>query len=535
MRGLLIGLLICCLSANAQTVWENHHAPVYGYLNRMAQKGHIVLHDIIQPLSRSSIQQQLDSLQGKNLSIIEKKELEFYQKEYKIIPQNSPTSTFLKKDPRGRYRAVAIQQDNFSLFADPILGASVVSGSDRSYREVSNGVNLWGNAGRFGFQANYRDHTLTGTGLDKLNEEGPHTTVIELFNLGSNKKNFNEIKGHISYTWKNGNISLGKDHLLWGYGETGRINLSDRAPSFPYLRLDYRPIRWLQFNYAHAWLNSNIVDSVRSYGTGTTGVSGDERIRYIPKFLVTHSIVLTPIKGLSIAFGESMVYSDKLDVGFMIPLLFFKAYDNNRSNYLINAGSNGQVFAQISSRNHLKNTHLYANWFIDEVTISKIFDKSKARNQFGYTLGASVTDVGLPYLTLGAEYTRVNPFVYRNLLPAQEFLHYRQELGDWMGNNFDRTSFFVKYTPVPRLRLNLRWMSIRKGGAGTLVQQYQAVPQPPFLFDYQRDRKDLLLLAQYEWINNLYINLQYHQKTEKPVNAAERSNRLLSLGFSWGL
>jgi len=141
----------------------------------------------------------------------------------------------------------------------------------------------------------------------------------------------------------------------------------------------------------------------------------------------------------------------------------------------------------------------------------------------------------LDYLTLGAEYTRVNPFVYSNLLPAQEYLHYQQPLGDWMGNNFDRMSVWAKYSPIPKLRLDLRFMKIRKGGPGTLVQQYQAVPQPPFLFDYQRDRKDLIFSAQYEWINNLYLKMQYHQKTEKPVNAAERSNRLLTLGFSWGL
>jgi hypothetical protein len=535
----LLGFMLT--STQAQTVWENHRAPINGYLYRMAQKGYIELNDIILPISRNRILDHLDSLHSRPLSAIEQKELEFYRKEYNIPA--SPTgsqpasreSSFLKRDPRGRYRALAIQKDNFSLFADPIIGASIASGSDRSYYEVSNGFQFWGNAGKFGFQAHYRDHTLTGDGLDKLNEENPQTTIIELFNLGSNKKNFNEIKGHVSYSWKNGNISLGKDHLLWGYGETGRITLSDRSPSFPYLRLDYRPLKWLHFNYGHAWLNSNIIDSVNSYSTGTTGVSGDIRIRYIPKFLVTHSITVTPIKGLSIAVGESMVYSDQLDVGFMIPVLFFKAYDNNRSNYLINAGSNGQIFAQLSSRNHLRNTHLYATWFIDEITVSEMFNPAKARNQFGYTLGANVTDLGLPYFTLGAEYTRVNPFAYRNLLPAQEYLHYQQELGDWMGNNFDRISLLAKYTPIPKLRLDLRMMKARKGGPGTLVQQYQAVPQPPFLFNHERDRQDIFFIAQYEWINNFYIQLQYHHKKEKPVNAVERSNRLLTLGFSWGL
>lgn len=448
---------------------------------------------------------------------------------------STQTTTLLRKDAFGRFRVLGASSKDFKLFVDPIVGVKYVSGNKQTYRELSNGVNLWGQAGKFGYSLYYRDMTLTGSGLDLVNEEGPKTAFIQLINRDENKKNFSTVRAHVSYAWKNGSVSLGNDHLLWGYGETGRIVTSDRAPTFPYLRLDYRPLKWLQFNYTHAWLNTNIIDSVRSYGTGTSGVIGDVRIKYIPKFLATHSITLLPFKGLSISFGESMVYSDKLDVGFLIPINFFKVYDNNRSNYLINAGSNSQIFAQVSSRNHIKNTHLYANVFVDEVRLTKIFDASQSRNQLGYLLGASITDLGLPYLTLGAEYTRVNPFAYRNLLPAQEYLHYKQELGDWMGNNFDRIALIAKYTPVPKLRLEARLWKIRKGGPGSLFDQYMAEPQPPFLSNYQRDRTDIMLDAHYEWINNLYIFAQYWQKTNKPVDAVKQTDRLVSLGFSYGL
>ena len=549
MKGFIaILLLTISLQVTGQAVWENHHAPVYGYLSRMAIKGHNDLNDIILPISRAKILEHLDTLQTRQLSAIEKKELGFYLQEYNSSrsplvtgPRASagrlaPAATsFLKKDSYGRFRALSVNNPDFKLMVDPIIGYKQVSGTEMSYREMSNGINLWGQSKRFGFQMYYRDYTLTGDNLNKVNEENPGTTIIDLINRNPNKKNHNEIKGHLSYAWKNGSISLGKDHLLMGYGESGKIILSDRAPSFPYLRFDYHPLNWMHFNYTHAWLNSNIVDSARTYGTGTTGVSGDIRVRYISKFLVTHSLTLLPLKGLSVTLGESMVYSDKLDVGFMIPLMYFKAYDNNRSNYLINAGSNGQLFLQLSSRNHIKKTHFYANMFIDELSVTKVFDKMKSRNQLGVLMGASVTDLFLPYLTLGAEYTRVNPFVYRNLIPAQDYIQYKQELGDWMGNNFDRVALMAKYSPIPKLRLDLRLQKIRKGGAGTLVQQYQAEPQPEFLFDYQKSRTDIIFNAQYEWINNLYFFAGYHHKTNKPVNAMMQSNRLVTIGMSWGL
>lgn len=576
--GIITIFALCSEQGKTQVVWENHHSPVYNYLSRMAQKGLIEFQDQIRPVNRFDMLALLDSLQTKKLSSIERTELNFYLQDFNAArasstqtspsinsagsastqyspsinsagstsTQNSPsinstgststqTTTLLRKDAFGRFRVLGASSKDFKLFVDPIVGVKYVSGNKQTYRELSNGVNLWGQAGKFGYSLYYRDMTLTGSGLDLVNEEGPNTAFIQLINRDENKKNFSTVRAHVSYAWKNGSVSLGNDHLLWGYGETGRIVTSDRAPTFPYLRLDYRPLKWLQFNYTHAWLNTNIIDSVRSYGTGTTGVIGDVRIKYIPKFLATHSITLLPFKGLSISFGESMVYSDKLDVGFLIPINFFKVYDNNRSNYLINAGSNSQIFAQVSSRNHIKNTHLYANVFVDEVRLTKIFDASQSRNQLGYLLGASITDLGIPYLTLGAEYTRVNPFAYRNLLPAQEYLHYKQELGDWMGNNFDRIALIAKYTPVPKLRLEARWWKIRKGGPGSLFDQYMAEPQPPFLSNYQRDRTDIMLDAHYEWINNLYIFAQYWQKTNKPVDAVKQTDRLVSLGFSYGL
>ena len=72
-------------------------------------------------------------------------------------------------------------------------------------------------------------------------------------------------------------------------------------------------------------------------------------------------------------------------------------------------------------------------FFVDEIRIATIFNATKSRNQLGLTLGATVTDIGLPYLTLGAEYTRINPFVYRNLTPAQDYTSQDYSLGDWMG------------------------------------------------------------------------------------------------------
>jgi hypothetical protein len=136
---------------------------------------------------------------------------------------------------------------------------------------------------------------------------------------------------------------------------------------------------------------------------------------------------------------------------------------------------------------------------VDEIKVSKVFNKLESRNQIGYTIGGNVTDVGLSYLTVGAEYTRIHPFVYRNFLPAQNYSSAGFLLGDWMGSNADRFYVFASYTPAPRVKGLLRYQLLRKGSEGTLQQQYFVQPQPPFLFGNKKTWSDVLLQCSYEY------------------------------------
>ena len=226
------------------------------------------------------------------------------------------------------------------------------------------------------------------------------------------------------------------------------------------------------------------------------------------------------------AIGESIVYSDKMDLGFLIPINLFKFYDNNRSNYLIEAGSNGQYFFSINSRNQIKKTHIYGTLFIDEIKVSALFNQKEKRNQLGYTLGASITDIIIPYFTIGTEYTRVNPFVYNNLIPTQSYTSYNYSLGDWMGNNFDRAIFYARYNPIAKLQFYGRIQQIRKGGQGTIYEQYAMQPQPTFLNNLIYNRTDWFFQLRYEWINNLYFNTSIESRLNK-IN--------YQLGISFGL
>ena len=553
IRFVLFYLLLSFIAkhANAQTIWENKNVEAQAYLARMAQKGFIQFNDIIQPIERTKIANALFQLsqQKASLTSIESKELEFYLQEYNqdLIADSLIKNEigFFVKDAHQRARMFFIHTKDFTMNLDPNVSTNFIVGGGQNITQVSNGLNLWGKVGKkWGYQLMYRDVTELGTVRDfytvnKLDFRRQESkTGIILVGLNDDRKiNHSDIRATINYSFKNGSISFGKEQIVWGYGENGRIVLSERAPSFPLIRFDYNPIKWLRFNYFHGWLNSEIVDSTKTYPTYNGGVSGDIRIINRQKFIASHTLQFNLKKGLDLAIGESIIYSDQLDPGFLIPINLFKIYDNNKSNYSINAGSNGQYFLQLSSRNQIKNTHLYGSLFIDEIRLASIFNKAKSRNQLGYTIGASVTDYFTPYLTLGAEYTRVNPFVYNNLIPAQTYTQFNYPLGDWMGSNFHRKMIFARYNYLPKLKFYTRFQFMNKGGEGSVYDQYNAAPQPKFLSDYRQTRNDFFFQASYEWINNCYLRTSFEYIDDKNTTGrgSRKKESIFQIGFSYGL
>lgn len=512
-------LLLSSLTGKAQVIYENPNNPIYKYLSRQAQKGNISYNDLIQPISRRDIAAYLQTLQeqAEKLSPAEQKELAFYQQEYTEFNTDlRDSTTFLRKDQYGRRSFLTVRNKDFFLRGDPALTFEAIGGGGKSVTRTAGGITFWGHAGKhIGYQFYFQDITEKGDGIDSNKRFTPETGIIRTANINPTAKtvNYSDFRGSISYSWDNGSISFGQDQMLWGYGQNGRLVLSDKAPVYPMIRLDYSPLKWLRFNYIHAWLNSAIIDSARSYSKGND-LYGDDREMYIRKYFASHTLTFLPAKGLSLSVGESMVYSDELQAGYLLPVMFFKVYDQHQSRYKLSTGSNGQFFFNVSSRNFVPKTHIYANLFIDEIRTGSIFDKSKSRNQLGYTIGASRTDAFIPYLTAGLEYTRINPFVYNNLIPAQTYTNQSYLMGDWIGQNADKLVAWLSYNPIPRMTTLAQFTYVRKGREGSLPDQYWAEPEPPFLSQGPvQHQKQLLIQANYELVHKLYLKASYQHQS----------------------
>ena len=503
---------------NAQEVYERNTIEVNLFLTTMSQKGYIEWNDLMQPNTKEKIKFALNYLDAnsKLLNPLEQNELKFYLQEY----NNKRKKLIYKYD------------SSFILNVDPIIIAGYQKGSNINFYETGVGVSIWGNAGKnIGYQFSFIDINQKGSQLDSTSNfiyQGSRRGFITLNDPNIKQQlNYTDLRGSLVYHFKKGQISLGQDALTWGYGENGQLVLSNKAPYYPYIRLDYTPLPWLTFNYTHAFLQSGIIDTLNSYSI-PSGVFPAAREVNIKKYMASHSIDVRLRKGVHLSIGESIIYNDQLHLGYLIPVMFFKAMDNTLNNGIIQAGSNGQFFGQLSIKNfYIPKSQFYTTLFIDEIRASSIFDPIKSRNQVGYNIGFIKQDFVIPNLIIGAEYTRLNPFLYRNFLPAQNYTNNGYLLGEWIGSNSDKFILFTKYSPAPRLKTYLRFQQIRKSSDASMQDQYFGQPQLKFLQNGVTKYSNWYFRTSYEYTNRLNFNFSFSR--------FDNLRKDYFLGFSYGL
>ena len=112
--------------------------------------------------------------------------------------------------------------------------------------------------------------------------------------------------GSIYYSWKWGRLGIAKDNYTWGDNYHGSTILSNKAPSIGYIDFHVYPVKWLELNYTHSWLVSDVMDSVRIFI-----VDQQKREIFINKNMAANLVTFKPLKNLYISLGNSIVYADE--------------------------------------------------------------------------------------------------------------------------------------------------------------------------------------------------------------------------------
>jgi hypothetical protein len=520
--------------AFAQVVYEPLHRDVYSFLSRLSQKSIIVFDDQVRPVSRKYIAQKLIEAteRSSQLTALEKQELEFYSRDFKFefdmlnnIKIDSSQITIVGYDEGNRLRLFGYRDNLFSINLSPILGIKIGSRDAEKLTHLWNGIYTYGYINKFlGFSFDFRDNSENGNTIDKLKAFTPVTGVEAKSSLNSplysqDKMEYSESKAVLATGWNWGSFAIGKDFLEWGYSESGLLVLSQKPPSYGFIRLDIKPVEWLKFNYMHGWLSSGVIDSNSIF----YNTAGEITFSFIDKFIATHSLIITPVSGLDLSIGESIIYDEELEFLYLMPIMFFRLADHQLSRQVNSAGGNAQFYFGVSSKGQIKNTHLYGTLFIDEISLSGLFDSETQRYQMGFSLGVSVVDLPIENLTGRIEYTKNYPFVYQHYIQTTDYESAKYSLGHWMGHNADLIYASLNYRFLRGLQATVWGQYIRKGEDGNVEQQYNIQPQPPFLFGLRKNYGYLGAEIKYEYTHELFVKLNF-QTTNSSVQQEDLSS-----------
>ena len=525
MKKYIIFLLVIFVltTLKAQIVHEQLSNDIYLYLERLSQKGILEFDDLVKPVSRKYISGKLIEAQNKAdlLSPLEKEELEFYKKEYWMEienftgSENNADTADSGKNIAKRYRMFSYSDKVFKFGASPIAGYQI------SYPGADRNTHSWFGIYGFSYFLNsigvsfeYKTNNEQGNSVDSKKDFTPETgAIVSKHDYGKNI-DYSDVNSTISYDWKWGDAEVAKDYIEYGYAKSGNIVLSNKAPSFPYFRIHLNPVKWLNFSYFHAWLSSDVID--------TLFLMVYRRDIFVNKYYAFHALTVTPLNGLDLTIGESIVYSYRMEPLYLMPFMCFYLADDWISNRHDKPGdANSQIFFSVSSKNHIKNTHLYGTVFIDELTLKGIngspfvdpstignsLDDKRLRPQLACTIGLSVTDLPIDNLTFTTEYTRINPYVYGHHDPAQTYTSSSYLLGDWIGHNADLFYLNFNYRFIRGLQADL-WSEYIRKGSSDYSGQYKKT-QPPFLFGLKNYYKYFGINIKYELIHDLNFELNY--------------------------
>lgn len=497
--------LILCFSSFLFSQEVNKHisyVSIYDYLDELANIQVIELNSVVKPYSRNMIYKKLHEAEAKKelLTKRQQKDLDFFLKDYnkEVIPNKN----FKRRRDLFYYRDSLFQ---FTL--NPILGYTYSKNENGYATHRWNGIEMNGSVGKnFGFYFNIRDNGLynvlsTPNYLTQL----PGANYKPYQGTNNARTDFDEARAGISYAWKWGSMSLLKDNFTWGNNYNGANIFSGRQPSFVYLSFKMQPTKWFEFNYVHGWLVSQVLDSSRTYGSGS-GL----RQSFFPKYMAANLYTFKPFKRLHVSVGNSIVYSDKsVQPIYLIPFMFFKSGDRTMNGAGNNAlGENSQMFLDVSCR-MIPKTHLYGSLFIDEVNVGKMFDSKNQTNLMSFKAGFRVTNL-IKNTAFTVEYTRTNPWVYVHPISTTTFASNNYNMGHYLGQNAQEIYLGLKVKPIRGLAIDLSYTQAIKGPVRefTQVNGVNTVAGTPFMANVFWMNNTTSLKAYYEIINDVFISAE---------------------------
>lgn len=515
---------------------------LYDFLDELLTDGVVVHQTAVRPYTRVQVAKMLTEAQAADtlLNVRQKKDLAFYLNEF-ALERDTMVSNYVQytdhstynvslADPQFSYRS----KDNmFKMRLRPILGGNLLMSKKgvifhRWYgaelqMDIAKHLSIWGSLRDNSWSGDWLNKTYFPTDNDRRLGACIHYGASQVqpalmpiagvqYKEANYGGDFSDSKGGISlYTWW-GSISVQRENIRWGDAYHASNILSGRAPAAPMISLQLTPCKWFQFDYFHAWLVSNVVDSTYYYVEETT--NGTVRnYRPMNKFMAANMFTFTPIKQLSISFGNSIIYAERsIQAAYFIPIAFYKSLDHLLTKGVRTQNQNSQAFASLSVR-PVEHLHLYGSMFVDEIKFSRFKPSNKENNPLSYLVGFNWSGWPVKGLSLKAEFVRSYIASYIHSIEALDYTTNSFDMGHYLGDNAQSIYAELAYRPIRGMLIKASYTNDTKYNSYAYLRNNisATIAQKPF--DYAIFRNEVVQLdGVYEVHPNMYmtLTLQYN-------------------------
>lgn len=526
-------LLLCSLffiPSKAQRIPEAiEYTEIYDFIEELTTDGVISSNAAIKPYTRDYIARLLAEAQSKD-SLLNKRQrddLQFYMQDYALELDTLPTyysyghrhvtqwitevSNLSLADPSLH---ILTKNKMFKMRVRPILGMDLMYNktgllTHRWYgaeiqMDIAHHVSIWGSI---------RDNSWAGQGVNgsRITKPGYLNNLPGVqYKEASYGGDFSDSRGGLSlYAWW-GSIGIQRERITWGDAQHCSNILSAHNPAVPMLTLQLTPCKWFQFDYFHAWLPSNVIDSTYWYEEKEREGVIQREYRPANKFMAANMFTFMPIKYIQFSFGNSIVYAERnVQAQYFIPIAFFKSLDHLFTKGIRSENQNSQAFASITIRptDHLR---LYGSFFLDEFKFARLKKDNPQKNPISYLVGFNWSGWPVKGLALRGEFMRSYIACYTHSIPVLEFTSNSYFMGHYMGDNAQSIFVQVSYRPVRSLRLMLDYTCDTKYNAFDYIRHDigTVIAQKPFNEKiWQNDQ--LNFRAVYEVFNNCYAHVDF--------------------------
>lgn len=506
------------LTISAQDIPQHiSYTRIYEFLDELANERIIEINTAVKPYSRQFIADKLVEAknQGFMLNSRQTAEIKYFLNEFALENDELPFAHLqLWKNEKSKAAlfppAFHYRDTLLKVRLTPILGLNFMHNDNGNILQRWIGVDFQATIGKhFSIYGSIRDLSNNGDTLSSyffLNNKPGYQ-----YKEASYGGDFSDSRGGIKYSNSWGSIGLVKDNVVWGDNYHGSNILSGRAPSFPMITLQLKPVKWFELNYIHGWLVSNVLDSTYHYTDNLN------QIYYRPnnKFIAANLLTFMPLRDFRISVGNSIIYAERsIQAAYLIPIAFYKSIDHTLTKGLRTENQNSQMFLNISSRN-IKHTHLYGSIFVDELNFDRFLPDNKQVNPISFKGGINVSNFPIDNIVLNAEYTRTTIITYKHSIPALSYASNSYNLGHYLGDNAEELYLSLQLKPMRGLDFKLTYTDakhgkefdyIRRGVSNGIASNIESIISQPSLGEIIWTNRTVGFQAVYEIFNNTYLS-----------------------------